>query len=141
MTELNEPQTFTLTFNELLEHCESVSLKVTKNQSEAVEKATKQQSASQTWFRFKAGRILGSTMKACCHTNPDLPSQSLIKRICYPTSHKCSSASTQWGCDHEKTAIEKYSEVMADKHTNFTVKDTGFIISTKYPFIGASPDE
>ena len=91
MTELNEPETF----NELLEHCESVSLKVTKNQSEAVEKATKQQSASQTWFiRFKAGRISGSTMKACCHTNPDLPSQSLTKRICYPTSYKFSSAST-----------------------------------------------
>ena len=140
MTELNEPKTFTLTFNELLEHCESVSLKVTKKQYEAVEKATKQQSASQTWFRFKAGRISGSTMKACCHTNPDLPSQSLIKRICHPTSYKLSSASTQWGCDHEKTAIEKYSEVMADKHTNFTVKDSGFIISTKYPFIGASPD-
>ena len=114
MTKLNEPKTFTLTFNELLEHCESVSLKVTKKQSEAVEKATKQQSASQTWFRFKTGRISGSTMKACCHTNPDLPSQSLIKRICYPTSYKLSSASTQWGCDHEKTAIEKYSEVMAE---------------------------
>ena len=69
MTELNEPKTFTLTFtltfNELLEHCESVSLKVTKKQSEAVEKATKQQSASQTWFRFKAGRISGSTESAC----------------------------------------------------------------------------
>ena len=29
---------------------------------------------------------------------------------------------------------------MKNKHTNFTVKDSGFVMSKEYPFMGASPD-
>ena len=133
MSELVDHETFTLTFAELLKHCKTVKFEVTTKQVEAVEKVTRQQSASQSWFRFKAGRISGSTTKSCCHANLDLPSQSLIKSICYPTNHKFSSAATKWGCDHEKIAIEHYKKEKAKEHSNFKVKDSGFIISTEYP--------
>ena len=102
MSEHVDNETFTLTFAELLKHCETVKL-------EAVEKVTRQQSASQNWSRFKTWRISDPLMKSCCHTNPDLPSQSLIKRIFFPTSCKFSSAATKWGCDHEKIAIKHYN--------------------------------
>ena len=140
ITELVDHETFTLTFAELLKHCETVKFEATKEQVEAVKKVTRQQSVSQSWFRFKAGRISGSTMKSYCHTNPDLPSQSLIKKTCYSTSYKFSSLATKWGCDHEKIAIEHCKKEKAKEHSNFTMKNSGFIISTEYPFIGASPD-
>ena len=50
---------------------------------EAVEKETRDQSHSKLWYRYRAGRVTASKMKAICRMNTDQPSQSLIKSICY----------------------------------------------------------
>jgi len=79
-------------------------------------------------------------MKSVCHTSPSIPSQSLVKCICYPESFIFQSKQTTWGCEHEKTARDRYEAEMKQVHTNFSVKDSGLIINPKWPFIGATPD-
>ena len=46
----------------------------------------------------------------------------------------------RWGCQHEKDAIDAFSRIATSSHTNLQVSSSGFCISSKYPFIGASPD-
>ena len=140
LTSLYDPEKLTLDFSELLKKCEEVKLTVTPEQAKSVERATKSQASSKLWFRFRSGRITASKMKRVCRSNPDLPSQSLIKSICYPESVSFSVDATKWGCKHEDTARKEYSEKMAESHENFTIHDSGFVIHPDYPHIGATPD-
>lgn len=87
----------------LLDSCCGTKVSVTTEMAEAVEKATRDQSGSSLWLKYRAGRVTASRMKAACHTDPTNPAQSLIKCICYPQAFKFSSAATLWGCKHEKS--------------------------------------
>lgn len=60
-----------------------------------LEEATKGQASNKLWFLHRAGRITASQFKAVCHTNPIMPSQSLIKKICYPEAMKFSNEATK----------------------------------------------
>ena len=50
--------------------------------------------------------MTASEFKAACSTNPDKPSKSLIKMICYPGAHHFSNAATKWGISNESKARE-----------------------------------
>ena len=47
------------------------------------------------------------------------------------------SKATKWGCEHEKIAIETYTN---QHHSGFIVSCSGLVVHTSYPHIGASPD-
>ena len=89
--------------------------------AKAVEQETIQQASSKLWFKFRAGRITASRMKQACHTDPAMPSQSLIKTICYPEAYKFVSKATQWGCKHESTAHDHYKSSRCSRHHNFSL--------------------
>ncbi|KAL5011782.1 hypothetical protein ScPMuIL_010333 [Solemya velum] len=115
-----------LDFSMLLAKCEAVELTVSPEQSKSVEQATRTQAAGKLWFHFRSGRVTASNMKRVCRTDPDQPSQSLVRTICYPESTAFSVAATRWGCAHEKTAREQYSNKMGASHDNFAISDSGF---------------
>ena len=75
-------------------------------EAETVEEATRDQADSKVWFEQRAGRVTASEFKAACSTNPDKPSKSLIKMICYPGAHHFSNAATKWGISNESKARE-----------------------------------
>ena len=60
-----------------------------------VEVATRGQSSNKIWYTFRAGRITASMMKSVIQTDHTMPSQSLIKRICYPEAFKFSTTATR----------------------------------------------
>lgn len=105
-----------------------------------VEKVTRMQAESNKWFYFRTGRITASKFRSVCHANIALPPQSLIKQICHPLNSRFSTVATNWGCEHEKIALDLYLSVMKEEHKNFTIKDSGLFISLQDPFLGASPD-
>ena len=117
-----------------------MEIKVSAEQARAVELATHEQSNSKLWYRFRAGRITASKMKTACCTDPTLPSQTLIKTVCYPESYKFSLSATVWGCQHEKYARDIFVDKLKDKHENVKLYEVGFFINPNVPFIGASPD-
>lgn len=127
-------------YHELLKACEAVEINVTKEMAAAVEKETRHQSSSKLWFKYRAGRITASRMKAVCHTDAANPAQSLVKSICYPESFSFTSRQTAWGCKHEKSARDLYLMTAKKNHTNLQVQDSGLVINPLWPSIGASPD-
>jgi len=137
---LYDPMYANFEYHQLLDTCESILLNVTEEMARSVEEATKLQSKSNLWFKYRAGRVTASRMKAICHTSAASPSQSLIKSICYPEAFAFTSKQTIWGCKHEKSARDLYYKNAALKHRNLKIEDSGLVINPRWPFIGASPD-
>lgn len=140
LTTLFNQDNINLPFDELLLKCKDLTFDLSESDCSNVESKTRKQSSSPVWFQQREGRITASRLRAVCHTNPDKPSKSLVKSICYPGAHKFSSAATNWGITHETDAREKYTEIMSESHEGFIVSDSGLHINPKWPFMGASPD-
>lgn len=140
LTDLMDKNTFTLKFAELLKICEAVNYSVTEEGAKNVEAHTRQQAKSETWFRYRAGRITASKMKSVCTTNAGSPAISVVKSVCYPNLYKFSTEATRWGCDQEKRARQAYAAYMRTEHSGFMMRDSGLIINPKYPHLGATPD-
>ena len=84
--------------------------------------------------------MTASCMRAVCHTSLANPSASLVKSVCYPDMFRLTTKAIEWGCSHEKLAIELYKKTNEVEHQNFTVVENRLFISPEWPFIGASPD-
>lgn len=106
LTELLNNELLGASYSEIIKHCEELDVKVSQEEAESVEAATKLQSECKLWNRFRIERVTASRMHAMCHSNPAAPSESLIRAICNPESTKYSSAATSWGCTREREALE-----------------------------------
>ena len=69
-----------------------------------------------------------SRMKEVCTKHLTKSSESLIKSVCYPGENKFTNAATQWGCDHEKSAINEYLKTMSEVHDNIQVNESELIV-------------
>ena len=127
-------------YDELIKACYEVNISVTDKEIDIIEKDTINQAKGSGFFRHRAGRIGASISKAASHTDPALPSQSLIKTICYPDLFKFSTAATEHGCQHEESAILAFEKVMKTQHRNFKVKRCGMVINKDYPWLHATAD-
>lgn len=95
--EYRTPETLQLPPKELGELCQDFQLEeLTQSQVQAVERATQSQSASKIWFRQRAGRITASKLKQVVKTDPQQPSKSLIKALCYPEAYRFTTAATRY---------------------------------------------
>ena len=141
LSELFDPNTVNLTFDELLTKCEEVydTFTITRDEVKVVEANTRKQAKCGIWFHQRAGRVTASKFKNAVRTDPTQPSVSLIKSICYPT-RSFKSAACEYGCKHENNARKEYEYAMKQQHQSFSVKESGLILDPMYPFVGASPD-
>jgi len=89
-----------------LQECKLIfkSVAIATTSAESIEKASRDQSISKLWLKYRVGRITASKMKAMCHTNAGKLAQSLIKGICYPKAFSFKNKATIWGCQHELKA-------------------------------------
>ena len=117
-----------------------MNLSVTCDQQKNLEKLTRLQSQSESWFDFRAGRVTASLVYDVCRTSVTQPSKSLLMKICYPLKCRFSSPQTNWGLSKESTALSVYEENCKSKHSEFCVERCGFIVSVDNPRFGASPD-
>ena len=137
---LSKPEYLKLGYTELLTLCESTTITVTQEMALADEEATREQSASRLWYTYRSGRVTASKMKQVCHTNPSMAAQSLIKSVCYPEAYRFTTKATKWGCTHEKAALEHYKALMQNNHCDVSVNESGFVINSTWPHLGATPD-
>ena len=96
-----------LNYPDLLNSCEKVSIEITDDMSQAVEKETRKQSKTPLWFKYRAGRVTASRMKAVCHTDVTNPAQSLVKSICVIPMLSALHPSRQAGVVDMKSKPEK----------------------------------
>ncbi|XP_074480445.1 uncharacterized protein LOC141761099 [Sebastes fasciatus] len=117
---------------------------IVKAKCRVIQKETRLQSKCAMWFDQKAGSVTASNIRAACHTDPDKPAVSLLKKLCYPVAFKDPNNNTphslRWGIEHERKVVEEYTKMMEKFHTNLTVKKAGLVINPQYPWLGASPD-
>ena len=140
LSELKTPECVNMNAHELRTKCAGVQIAITAEDADLIERSTRKQAKSKSWFRYRAGRITASNMKAACRTNPDSPSKSLINSICYPESVSFSTKATTWGCEHENVAREKYHSFNTENHHKFRLDPSGLHIHPSYPHLGATPD-
>ncbi|KAK0151911.1 hypothetical protein N1851_006715 [Merluccius polli] len=139
--EYRTPETLQLPPKELGELCQDFQLEeLNLSQVQSVERATRSQSASSIWFRQRAGRITASKLKQVLKTNPQQPSKSLIKAICYPEEFRFTTAATSYGCKHEAQARGAYEKLIGREHAGFSCMDSGLWLNPKWPYMGSSPD-
>ena len=105
--------------------CQEVKIELSKEQIAQVERDTISQAKGNNFFKHRAGRIGASQSKAASHSNPALPSNSLIQSICYPELNKLNTDAIRQGCKHEQDAINTYEKVMNEKHVNFRIVRCG----------------
>ena len=67
---------------------------MTAEQAALLESSTMDQAQCKLWHQHHVGRVTALLFKSAVKTNPAMPSQSLIKRICYPQAYKFSTKST-----------------------------------------------
>ncbi|MEQ2222305.1 hypothetical protein ILYODFUR_024828 [Ilyodon furcidens] len=95
--EYRTAETLQLPSKELEELCQEFQLEeLTLSEVQAVERATRGQSASRIWFKQRAGRITASKLKQVLKTNSQQPSKSLIKAICYPEAYRFTTAAARY---------------------------------------------
>lgn len=140
LSSLYEPSYCLLTIDELRDIAESVQLSYTQDQIDFIEEHTREQSSCKLWYRFRTGRITGSTFKSSCRTPIESPSITVIQRICFPERCIFKSKATEYGKRNEPIARDAFYNTMITTHHNFEMKTVGFIINNKYPFCGVSPD-
>lgn len=129
-----------LTCPELLSVCNKTEIEISKEQITQVETDTITQAKGNNFFKHRAGRIGASQYKAACHSNPTVPSQSLIQSICYPELNKLFTKAVLHACKHEGHAITAYQKKMEGKHTNFKIVKCGITINEEYPWLHATSD-
>ncbi|XP_065651315.1 uncharacterized protein LOC136079507 [Hydra vulgaris] len=142
--ELRKDRGTSATLEDIDELCTQIltsnTLLTTKEACQLVEEQTRSQAASHMWFRFRAGRITSSNMKKACITSPLKPSISTVKSICYPSLLKFKTAATDWGCQHESGALDCYTNLIKDKHTELKISKSGLHIDHNNSYLGATPD-
>ena len=109
-------------------------------QQNHLEEITRSQVKSKLWMKYRSGRITASRLYQVVHTNSHAPSLSLLCAVCYPATVKFTTKATKYGCEHEKDAVKLYKERMQGKHNKLNIMPAGFVVSTKNPIFGASPD-
>ena len=66
---------------------------------------------------------------AVCHSNPDLPSQSLIKQICHSSIFNVTTKAVMHGCKHEAAAIAAYEKHMQQHHKTLDLLSVDFLLT------------
>ena len=114
-----------------------VSEKVVKE----IEQETKEQDANGEWMRQRVGRITASGAHSILHARPDTwinPRNYIVNNIICRSGF--TSKPTQHGIASESVARQIYVTNQSKPHRNVTVESSGLMVSTKYPYLGASPD-
>jgi len=119
---------------------QSVKIEVSDGEAEYLEKATKGQTSSSLWYDHRVGRItasqIGKVVK-CAETK--FPT-SIVNSIMQYKNLNPYIPALKWGRQNEENARQDYKVDMMKNHVDFEVHTAGLLISSKYPFLGATPD-
>ena len=115
------------------------SLEVSQDEARKIERDTRDQRMSSTWFNVRRYRLTASNFGAVISRKPDTPPDKLVLQILRPTNF--TSPAIQYGIQHEKLAVDAYVDYQQHNgHPDILVTQSGFIVNPLYPFLGASPD-
>ena len=92
-----------------------MDIKLTEEQVDFTENATKQQSNSFLWKDKRIGRIIASIAYDVLHTSIDKSSASIIKTTRTPAK-KLNVPAIKWDKKNEPVALKAYEAIMKNDH-------------------------
>lgn len=115
---------------------------ISREEAEAVERATRLQNDSSDWKNQRRGRITASSFHDILVKKDSTAPDKLIGRLLeYNQNTDLGNIpAINWGRVNEANARQDYKERKQATHTNFTCTMSGLIINPSYPHLGASPD-
>ena len=105
---------------------------ISKSESEALEKETRQQSSNNIWHRVRSPRLTSSSFKRVCSRKAD------FEQLAISMLRKKKSVQTKAmkrGLVLEPVAAAQYTEVTGNQ-----VQMCGFVVNPNAPHLGTSPD-
>ena len=110
-------QNLELSCNELLNCARKPALRLQKEKLIRCKKTPFHSRAELIFSSTEQRGLVPRRVKAAAHSDPAMPSQSLIQRICYPELHKVNTKAVHHGCKHEASAISAFEESMKKTQT------------------------
>ena len=126
--------------DELTNAVKGIKLHVTEEEASFLERATKDQSRTCLWYDHCIGRITASMFGRVYKCAERKYPTTLVKTIMQYSYVNPAIPSLKWGRDNEDHARENYRASMQSDHEGFCVQSAGLLVSTTFPFLGASPD-
>ena len=121
-------------------------LKLDKDQCNKIESVTRNQSTNPIWYEQRKGRITATKFyRVCTRTDSCLADKSksaanLVAEI-MGYKPKVQTLAMKHGLAMEPHAKRKLVEVFRESnHKKVTFSETGLVVSSEYPHLGASPD-
>ena len=115
------------------------SLKSSEDEVRHIEQHTREQRNSVLWHSVRRYRTTSSIFGSIYSHKESTPPDSLVLSIIQPKN--ISTRSTAYGIEKESIAVKEYVEYQRHHgHPDISVSKSGFLISSSYPFLGASPD-
>ena len=84
------------------------SLEITQDQARQIERDTRDQRLSSTWFSAQCYRLTASMFGEVISRKPQTPPDKLVIRILKPTDF--TTPAMRYGIDHEQIGIEQYTK-------------------------------
>ena len=104
-----------------------------------IEQSTRDQSNCTLWHSVRQYRLTASYFGSIYRMKETTSPQNLVLQIL--GTKRFTSDATEWGKHNEAIALERYcAHQNSSGHDGLYCAPSGFVISEKYPFLGASPD-
>nr|XP_032801379.1 uncharacterized protein LOC116938369 [Petromyzon marinus] len=126
--------------------------KLTPDQVEQVERATRGQSDNEAWFAWRQGRITASVAHSIAHCRyvsghsdrvPESYLRSLLPPPAAAAARNLRTPALLWGRDMEATAVELYRQTKQRQMNGryvVRVSPCGLYVDAERPWLAASPD-
>ena len=118
----------------------TTQIAVTKEQIEAIEQETKDQSESETWMKERAKRCTASRVGSILKMRKTTKRSKKVEEIVY--SRFRGNRATHYGKSTEDIARHQYVAYQHQNgHAGLQAIRTGLVVSTDNPWLAASPDD
>lgn len=114
---------------------------ISKTEVEGVEERTREQSRNPEWFKCRTGRITASSFGEINNRRSTTATDCLVRDLFQCKTRTATPFQCAEGLRLEPLIREKYVEYQQSQgHKGLCVKEKGFVIDYKNPFLGASVD-
>jgi hypothetical protein len=129
-----------LSLKELQEIAWEFDIELSSEIIKLIEEMTRDQALCTYWFKFRCGRISGTTLYSVLHFKSLFSSPSLIKQICYKVKTKTKQLALLWGTENEANAASAFLVCIKKQHIQVKIIKCGLCIHPQLTMICATPD-
>ena len=113
-------------------------LKISQDESIRLERETRDQTSSDTWWQARSKRVTASKFSEIAKQRSK--ETKLASRLAEAKKDGVKTKGMQHGSDYENTGAEKYEQHMCKVGHPVEVLPSGLVVNPSFPYLGASPD-